>query len=107
MLKLKRSGDVNLIKVKEAKGKIIKHDGSFVLARGEATGSIHLLKVKNPDKLIIRQDENGMYFELLEEGQMTHTADHEIVAVPKGIYKQVPEREQDHFADSITRKVVD
>lgn len=108
MKKLVRSGDVNLHKVEKAEGKIIKHNGEFVLARGEATGSVHLLKVKDPDKLIIRQDgQDRMYFELLENGEVSHTKDHETIHISKGIYTQVPEREVDHFADSVIRKVQD
>lgn len=108
MKNYKRSGDVNLHPVKQLKGKEIKHNGEYVLARGEATGSVHLLKVKNPEKLIIKQDKQGrMYFQLFEVGEISHTADHETIKIEPGIYTQVFEREVDHFANSVVRRVQD
>ena len=107
-IKFRRNGDVNLHEVKEIRGEIIKHNGSFVLAEGEATGSKHFITVKNPDDLIIKKDEQGnMYFELLSEGALTHTHDHEPTVIWPGKYKQVQEREIDWFEKGITKKVVD
>lgn len=103
-----RNGDVNLIPVSETKGEIVEHKGEFVLARGEATGSKHLLVVDRPKDLIIRKDSDGrMYFELTAPGKLTHTHDHETTTILPGKYVQIPEREVDHFADSIIRKVID
>lgn len=103
-----RHGDVNLHRVAEARGIEVKHDGSFVLARGEATGSVHTLEVEKSDDLVVRQDANGdLYFVVKAEGKVTHTSDHDTLTIEPGIYRQVPEREVDHFADSVVRKVVD
>lgn len=102
-----RHGDINLHKVDEIKGEVVSHKGSYVVAEGETTGHKHLLKVKNPDNLIIRKDEFGhMYFELKEVGTITHE-EHKVIEIPAGIYKEVREREVDHFADGLVRKVID
>ena len=108
MKKLIRQGDVNLHIVKETKGEIVKHNGSFVLARGEVTGSVHLLTVERAEDLEIRKDANGdMYFLLKAEGTLTHTHDHEPLIIQPGIYRQTAEREVDHFGSFTIRKVVD
>ena len=108
MNKPMRNGDVNLHPISKVKGEIVKHEGSFILARGEATGSLHKVIVKNREDLIVRRDNEGrMYFELLAEGELTHTHDHATTKIMPGRYVQVPEREVDHFADSIVRKVID
>src|SRR3990167_3623879 len=103
-----RSGDVNLHEVKEARGKVLEHNGSWILARGEATGAVHTLIMDNPDDLIVQQDDNeDMFFTLKAEGRITHTTDHATVTAPARIYRQVPEREIDWFGDSVERKVQD
>ena len=108
MSKFYRHGDVNFVKVEKAEGEVIKHDGSYVVARGEATGSEHRLAVKDPEDLIIKKDLQGnYYFELFSEGRITHTHDHEPLVIPIGTYKQIAEREIDWFAGGVTRKVQD
>lgn len=103
-----RNGDVNLIPVTKIEGEEIKHDGSFILARGEATGSLHKIVIDRPEDLIIKKDTQGrMYFELKSAGKLTHTHDHETTTILPGKYVQVNEREMDHFANSIVRKVID
>jgi len=110
----RRHGDVNLFPITEAEfsavqGEIIKHNGEHILARGEATGSVHTLKVKNPYNLEIKKDIFGQtYFSISEIAEITHTTDHEIIRTPKNVwYKQIQEREKDWFADGVTRKVID
>src|SRR3990167_9017570 len=108
MSKFIRHGDVNFHPVSKIKGKLINHNGSFIVARGEATGSTHVLTVQKPSDLVIKQDENGrMYFDLLSSGVITHTHDHEPLTLPAGKYIQIQEREMDHFADSVVRQVLD
>lgn len=105
-----RSGDVNLRPISKLPEnlKVIDHNGSYITARGEATGSVHLLEVKNKLDMILMKDEQGnIYIELLSEATHSHTKDHETVRVMPGIYKQIQEREVDWFMDGITRKVVD
>lgn len=101
-----RHGDINLHQVNKFEGKIIKHTGSYVVAEGETTGHKHILQVKNPTNLEIYQDTFGnTYFNLKEEGILTHE-EHKELVVPKGIYKEIREREVDHFAE-VTRTVID
>ena len=57
---------------------------------------------------LIKKDKNGyMQFELLEDGKLIHTHDHEILTIKIGKYVQIPERELDHFSNSVARNVVD
>lgn len=111
IIRFRRSGDVNLHEIKSLpKGlKEIKFNGTeWVMARGEATGSKHCLVVDRPETLKVYQDEQGrFYFKLDAEAKSTHTHDHETTIVLPGIYTQVGEREIDHFADSVVRKVID
>ena len=113
-INFRRNGDVNLHEITEEEfnnisGEIIKHDGSFVLARGEATGSEHRITVERPETMIIKKDKEGrMYFALNNMGTITHTYDHETLTTPKKVfYVQVPEREIDHFANGVIRHIVD
>jgi hypothetical protein len=115
MSKFRRHGDVNLFPItrkqfEAIKGKTIKHNGSYVLAKGEATGSKHIITVVDPKTMTIKEDDlKRIYFELLGEATLTHTHDHETIATPseRTYYVQIPEREIDHFADSVERKVID
>jgi len=113
-IQFRRHGDVNFHPItqeefEKAQGKICKHDGSYIVARGEATGSTHVVSVKNVKDMIIKETENGdRYIALLKEAIITHTHDHETITFPPNTYyKQTQEREIDHFANSIIRKVVD
>lgn len=78
-ISFRRSGDVNLHEITEAEfsaiqGEIIKHNGSYVLAEGEATGSKHLITVKNPYDLQIKKDAFGnTYFQITDIAELTHT----------------------------------
>jgi len=109
-----RHGDVNLIPITEeeynkAQGKAIKHNGSFVLAEGEATGSVHTISVNDPKNLEIKVNEMAQRFiSVQEEATLTHTVDHETIIVPaKRFYVQVQEREIDWFAEGVARNVID
>lgn len=108
-----RHGDVNLIQITKEEfeaiqGKHPQHGTQWVLARGEATGSKHVLTMERTQDVIIKEDKQGrMYFQLTNPGVVTHTHDHETITVQPGFYVQVPEREVDHFANSVVRKVVD
>lgn len=111
----RRHGDVNLFPVTEeqfnaATGKQIKHEGRYVLAEGEATNSEHVIAVVNPKNMQIKEDDlKRVWIALKEEATITHTHDHETITTPakKSYYVQIPEREIDHFADSVERKVID
>lgn len=102
-----RHGDICFQVSEKAEGKIIKHNGSFVVGLGETTGHRHVLTVTHPEDLIIKQDIKGdYYFELLSEGTLTHE-EHKTLKVAPGIYRKFQEEEVDHFAQSVTRKVLD
>ena len=107
MKKFMRHGDVNLHEVSELKGKKIETKGHYILARGEATNSVHEIRVKNPDNLEIYEHEGTIFLRVMEPAEVTHTSDHETIILQPGIYRQVQEREVDHFADSVIRKVLD
>ena len=109
-----RHGDVNLVEVSaeafeaaKARGTRVAHDGRYVLARGEATGSVHALSVETPEGMELVQDGETLWLRLSSPGTLTHTSDHETLEITPRHYVQVPERELDHFADSVIRKVVD
>jgi hypothetical protein len=110
-MRIIRHGDVNLhlvTKIPET-AKEVKQNGSYVLAEGEATGSKHVLSVSKSDELkVYRDQESGNTFITLGKvGTLTHTHDHETLEVPVGTYIQIPEREIDHFGESVERKVID
>jgi len=104
----KRNGDINFHEYSgKIEGEIIKHKGDFIVGYGEATGHHHRIKVKNPESLTIKKDIQGnYYFELLEDGVLTHE-EHKTIPIKKGVYRKTHEREVDHFNESVTRKVID
>lgn len=110
MRKINRSGDVNLIEIKNLPKNLkeIKHSGEFITARGEATGSTHKLVADRVADMRILKDENGnTYMEILNKVKHTHSVDHETTFVLPGIYKQEQEREVDNFGEFVIRKVID
>ena len=109
MKKIIRSGDVNLIEVEKVPegAKKVKHNGNFVMAKGEATGSVHALVGTKVNDFEVSELNGERFFEIFAPSKATHSHDHETINVLPGVYKQVPEREVDHFAESIERKVID
>lgn len=103
----RRTGDINFNPVEKSEGELVKHKGSFVVGYGETTGHKHVLTVNNPNDLVITKDKSGNYFfELKSEGKLTHE-EHKTIKILPGIYKKFQEEEVDHFANSVTRKVID
>ena len=105
-----RSGDVNLRPAKELPEglKEIKHNGEYITARGEATGSVHMLVADKVSDMKLMQDEKGnVYLEVLNPIKHSHSVDHETITVMPGIYKQIQEREIDWFSEGIIRKIQD
>lgn len=85
-------------------GKQIEHKGNYTIAHGEATGSTH--DVHSPS-MIIKEDGEDRVIAFLKAGTITHTHDHETITFQPGTYyKQIQEREVDHFSQT-TRKVID
>lgn len=108
MKKFYRSGDINLHEVKELKGKVIKHSGSFCLAKGEVTNSEHRIIADRVEDMVLAEDEMGnVFIQLKTPALLTHTHDHETITVEPGIYEVIHERELDHFAESVERRVQD
>ncbi len=110
MKKHNRSGDVNLRPIDKlpANLKEIKHKGSYITARGEATGSRHTLIAERVSDMQLFTDTQGQVFLKVNNPiKHSHTHDHETTIVNPGIYKQVQEREIDWFLEGIERKVID
>lgn len=100
-----RHGDIPLYPIKKASGELLKHDGSFVLALGEATGHHHKIAVRNPADMEIRQTAVGYVLILKSEGMLTHE-EHGAITVRPGTYRVGREREKDWFSLT-TRRVID
>lgn len=102
-----RHGDINFHPVEKISGKAVKHNGVYVVGYGSTTGHSHTLTVKKPSDLTVKKDEKDeYYFYLLSDGKLTHE-EHKTIVLPKGKYQQFQEEEVDHFAGSVTRKVID
>ncbi len=109
----RRHGDVNLHPItkeqfEKFQGKIKKHNGSYVIAEGEATGSTHDITVENPLDMIVKEDGETRMIALIKSAKISHTHDHETITTPETptYYIQVPEREVDNF-QKVTRQVID
>ncbi len=103
MNEIYRNGDLVFRPVRNMEGKIVNHNGSFILARGEVTNHCHRITA---ERMEIRQTEDGRFYLALEsEGVMTHE-DHETITIAPGIYEVGHEREMDWFSKAV-RKVVD
>ena len=103
-----RHGDVNLHEVAEIpKGaKKIAHDGSFVLAHGEATGHKHVIRVPNIEDMEMWECPDGRwYITMKNQGTLTHEEHGTIVVAPRK-YVHIQERELD-LSSGLVRKVVD
>lgn len=107
LIKHYRHGDVDLHKVnKKEKGEKLPHDGSFVLAEGEATGHNHVISVPRIEDMEIHKTADGGYLMTLRvDGTLTHP-EHKTLTIPAGTYKVDREREYDWFSLA-TRRVID
>lgn len=90
----------------EIKGKKEKHDGSYIVGYGEATGHHHKVHTINPDDLEIVKVDRGYILTLKSEGTVTHQ-EHHSIKLPIGTYRVGHEREVDWFADGVARQVID
>lgn len=107
MKKLFRHGDIPVYEVSEVTGEKVKHEGSFILAEGETTGHNHVISVPSVDDMeIFSTPEGGYYMRLKTEASLVHP-EHKELIIPAGTYYVGKEREVDHFAGSVTRKVID
>lgn len=102
----KHQGDIPLYPFTgKVSGKKLTHDGSFILAYGEATGHNHTISVARPEDLEIVQTDGGYILTLKSEGVIRHQ-EHLPIVLPPGKYRSGHEREKDWFSLS-TRKVID
>jgi hypothetical protein len=96
-----RQGDVNFVPGKQIRGIKQVHQGRYVVARGEATGSVHELIAERPEDFEVFLDGETLFLKVLEPIKIRHSHDHEPVVFAPGEYVQNPEREMDHFAKSM------
>lgn len=102
-----RHGDVDISPIEKVEGEKLKHKGSFILAEGETTGHNHVITVLNVEDMDVYKTSDGGYILTLRaEGTLTHP-EHKPLSIPKGNHYIGKEREVDHFAGSVTRKVID
>jgi hypothetical protein len=100
-----RHSDVLILPVDSMEGELVKHNGSFALALGEATGHSHQLRVKNPENLKVFQKGATVYFMLMEVGTLTHE-EHSTIEIQPGTYRRDMEREYDYMLEDM-RQVQD
>lgn len=87
-------------------GEKVQHDGSLILAYGEATGHHHKISVPNiEDMEAVKLPDGGWLLTLKSEATITHQ-EHLPIKVAPGTYRVGREREKDWFSLA-TRKVVD
>lgn len=89
----------------DVKGERVEHDGSFVLALGEATGHHHRITVADPLDMEIVKVEGGYILNLKSEGTIEHQ-EHLPIKLAPGKYRTGHEREKDWFSLAV-RRVVD
>lgn len=100
-----RHGDVIINLTDKASGKKIKHDGSFILALGEATGHHHKITVVDPVDMEVRETPAGYILVLHKSGTLTHQ-EHGPLTIAPGMYQVGHEREYNWF-ELATHRVID
>lgn len=106
MKNFKHQGDIPLYPHKGlVEGSPLKHNGTFVLALGEATGHHHRIEVGDIADMQIVKTEGGYILTLKKEATITHQ-EHLPITLAPGVYRTGHEREKDWFSLA-TRRVVD
>ena len=95
-----QQGDVLVTKVKEVRGKKLKH---LVLAEGEATGHCHEITSGEAE---LYEHEGTLFLSVKSEKAVLTHEEHHAVEIPKGDYKIGIVREYDHLLEE-TRRVAD
>lgn len=105
-MNFRRHGDLSFheISPEKVEGKLVEHEGSFVLALGEATGHAHVITAPKED-LEIRQDETGRYFITLKSLATISHEEHKVIEIPAGTYEMKNEREYNYFAMAVQRVI--
>lgn len=107
----RRHGDLNFHEISEKEynalsGKIMK-DAKVVLQEGETTGHKHVLDGVSLDFSEVKKLPDGSWaIKVMRGGTLTHE-DHKPIMLVPTYYRQIRERELDHFAESCEKKVVD
>lgn len=96
-----RHGDLILRPVKSVKGRLVKHDGRFILALGERTGHHHMLK----GQFKVRETAEHRYL-IVEVASLLSHQEHDTITIEPGTYEIDHEREFDYELKGI-RRVVD
>lgn len=105
-MEYKHQGDITFSPFKaKIAGKKEKHNGSYIVGYGEATGHHHKVTVANPADMEIVKVADGFILRLASEGTVTHQEHHPIKLAP-GTYLVGHEREMDWFQHT-PRKVID
>ena len=95
-----RQGDVLLVKVDEAhieKAELVSKQQSIVLARGEATGHVHLAEsVEAGEELELLQRNRDQYLRVPGMFIVRHQ-EHASLQIPKGIYQVIRQQEYSDF----------
>ena len=106
--KFLRHGDVGLYRISKKEydklqGKLIIGQKRFSIKEGEATGHNHVITA---DEMELKLMPDMTYALKIGDAVITHE-DHKQLDIPGGYYRQIDERELDHFAESVERKVID
>lgn len=102
-----RHGDLPIHPVEKLpEGKLVTHNGSFVLAEGETTGHCHRITVEDHNQLMIYDMGNGLYaVDLRTNATLTHE-EHKTIVLEPAQYVVGREQEHDWFANA-TKRVID
>ena len=101
----KHQGDITFIKISDREIESEKHDGSFIVGFGEATGHHHRVTVQKPQDMEIVKVGDGFLLRVKTEALVTHE-EHKPITLEPGTYRVGHEREMDWFSLS-TRNVID
>ena len=107
-MKNARHGDLIFTKLNKLPNGLtkIKHNGEFILVRGEHTGHSHrVLTQKKTDVNFFRDNEGRYIMEVVKPVNLVHE-EHKTITFTPGIYIQEQEQEFDYFTKSI-KKVID
>jgi len=105
MSKFLHQGDITFIKVADVDIESEKHDGSFIVGFGEATGHHHRVTVQNPQDMEIVKVADGFILRVKSKATITHE-EHKSLILSPGTYRIGHEREMDWFSLA-TRNVID
>ena len=108
----RRHGDLNFHPVSKKEFETLKKTAEkvetktkIVLQEGETTGHKHVLTQEDITNMEAYKLPDGSWL-LRAHGSLTHE-DHKKIDLAPTYYREVRERELDHFKDSVVRRVID